>query len=62
MTRDKRIVEILKMMKKGRSYRPHEFERFGVKETHINNDLNLLDDLGLIDRRLNNGLITWVRL
>jgi DeoR/GlpR family transcriptional regulator of sugar metabolism len=61
MTRDKRIVELFNMMKKGRTYRPHELAKFDVSEAHINIDLNLLDDLGLVERRLDRGLIYWAR-
>ena len=49
------------MMKKGRTYRPHELAKFNVSEAHINVDLNLLDDLGLVERRLDRGLIYWAR-
>jgi|GEM_PF-3890537 hypothetical protein len=59
--RDRRIVEICKGMRKGRRYRPHELNEFGVGSGVIQKDFDLLDDLGIIERQVDRGLVWYTK-
>jgi len=61
ITKKRNKVALLRAMKIGKKYRPYQFNKINLRPSTIARYMNELDDEGLINRVLENGLIYWVR-